>query len=137
MDAGNREGCKRIKEQIDELLRRKETKDIFSSLQDYMETIKYDNDLMTVWYLGKISQRETEHGLESLFAKENDLESLLERHRKLEFYLRRIEYDIPDDDSEFYRFLMERNISEYELSGMIESSVYDREKVMAYLAGYL
>lgn len=135
MDAGYREGCKRIKEQIDELLRRKETKDIFSFLQDHMETIKYDNDLMTVWYLGKISQRETEHGLESLFMKENDLESLLERHRKLKFYLRRIEYDIPDDAGEFYRFLMERNISEYELTGMMESSVYDREKVMAYLAG--
>ena len=135
MDAGYREGCKRIKEQIDELLRRKETKDIFSFLQYHMETIKYDNDLMTIWYLGKISQRETEHGLESLFAKENDLESLLERHRKLKFYLRRIEYGIQDDDSEFYRFLMERNISEYELTGMMESSVYDREKVMAYLAG--
>lgn len=135
MDAGYREGCKRIKEQIDELLRRKETKNIFSFLQDHMETIKYDNDLMTVWYLGKISQRETEHGLESLFMKENDLESLLERHRKLKFYLRRIEYDIPDDDGEFYRFLMERNISEYELTGMIESSVYDKEKMMAYLAG--
>ena len=135
MDSGYREGCKRIKEQINELLRRKETKDIFSFLQDHMETIKYDNDLMTVWYLGKISQRETEHGLESLFTKENDLESLLERHRKLKFYLRRIEYDIPDDAGEFYRFLMERNISEYELSGMIESSVYDKEKVMAYLAG--
>ena len=135
MDAGYREGCKRIKEQIDELLRRKETKDIFSFLQDHMETIKYDNDLMTVWYLGKISQRETEHGLESLFTKENDLESLLERHRKLKFYLRRIEYDIPDDAGEFYRFLMERNISEYELTGMIESSVYDKEKMMAYLAG--
>lgn len=135
MDAGYREGCKRIKEQIDELLQRKETKDIFSFLQDHMETIKYDNDLMTVWYLEKISQKETEHGLESLFTKENDLESLLERHKKLKFYLRRIEYDIPDDDSEFYRFLMERNISEYELTGMMESSVYDREKVMAYLAG--
>ena len=135
MDAGYREGCKRIKEQIDELLQRKESKDIFSFLLDHMETIKYDNDLMTVWYLGKISQRETEHGWESLFTKENDLESLLERHRKLKFYLRRIEYDIPDDDSEFYRFLMERNISEYELTGMIESSVYDKEKVMAYLAG--
>ncbi len=135
MDAEYREGCKWIKKQIDELLRRKETKEIFSSLQDHMETIKYDNDLMAVWYLGKISQRETEHGLESLFTKENDLESLLERHRKLKFYLRRIEYDIPDDDSEFYRFLMERNISEYELTGMMESSVYDKEKVMAYLAG--
>ena len=135
MDAEYREGCKWIKKQIDELLRRKETKDIFSFLQNHMETIKYDNDLMTVWYLGKISQRETEHGLESLFTKENDLESLLERHRKLKFYLRRIEYDIPDDDSEFYRFLMERNISEYELTGMMESSVYDKEKVMAYLAG--
>lgn len=135
MDAEYREGCKWIKKQIDELLRRKETKNIFSFLQDHMETIKYDNDLMTVWYLGKISQRETEHGLESLFTKENDLESLLERHRKLKFYLRRIEYDIPDDDSEFYRFLMERNISEYELTGMMESSVYDKEKVMAYLAG--
>lgn len=135
MDAGYREGCKGIKEQIDELLRRKETKDIFSFLQDHMETIKYDNDLMAVWYLGKISQRETDQGLESLFTKENDLKSLLERHRKLKFYLRRIEYDIPDDAGEFYHFLMERNISEYELTGMMESSVYDKEKVMAYLAG--
>lgn len=135
MDAGYREGCNRIKEQIDELLRRKESKDIFSFLQDHMETIKYDNDLMAVWYLGKISQKETDHGLESLFTKENDLKSLLERHRKLKFYLRRIEYDIPDDGGEFYHFLMERNISEYELTGMMESSVYDREKVMAYLAG--
>lgn len=127
-----RETCNRIKLQIDEKLKSGDTMDIFQYLQEHMAIIKFDNGLMMMWYLGKICEREKENGNKTIYEKESSVEKLLDRCLQLKFYLRRIEFNILDDPQEFYQFLNEKDISEYELMGMINSCIFDKEKVRVY-----
>ena len=132
MNEQYREQCRKIRNQVDEKLKSGNTMDLFPLLQENMEIIKYDNDLMTVWYLGKICEKEKEKGKRTVYDKEKSLDTLLDRHLQLKFYLRRIENNILDKKSEFYQFLQEKNVSEYELMGIINSCVYDKGKVHAF-----
>lgn len=120
------------KKQVDRMICDKEPQKIFSYLQENIGVIKYDNDLMAVWYLGKIVQKELEARLKTVFEKEDSLETLLERYRQLKFFLRRIENDILDDADVFFSFLSEKTVSEYELIGMVDSVIYHKEKVWKY-----
>jgi len=117
------------KTQIDEKIRHSEIRDIRSYLQENMDIIKYDNDLMVVWYLGMVADKEMQAGKKSVFERVASLEELLERYRKLKFYMRRIEYDVIEEAEEFYSFLAEQRVSEFELMGIVDSCVYDKEKV--------
>jgi len=117
------------KTQIDEKIRHSEIRDIRSYLQENMDIIKYDNDLMVVWYLGMVADKEMQAGKKSVFERVASLEELLERYRKLKFYMRRIEYDVMEEAEEFYSFLSEQRVSEFELMGIVDSCVYDKEKV--------
>ncbi len=120
------------RKQVDRMIRDKQSEKIFSYLQENIGVIKYDNDLMAVWYLGKIVQKELEAGVKTVFEKEDSLDALLERYRQLKFFLRRIENDILDDADEFFSFLSERELSEYELMGVVDSAIYNKEKVWKY-----
>jgi len=120
------------KKRIDSMIQSMESTNILPFLQENLETIKYDNDLMAVWYLGMMTQKELAAGKKSVFEKETTLEALLERYNQLKFYLRRIEYDILDDANEFFVFLSEKDVSEYELMGIVDNSVYHKEKVWKY-----
>lgn len=120
------------KKQVDRMICDKQPEKIFSYLQENIGVIKYDNDLMAVWYLGKIVQKELEAGVKTVFEKEDSLDALLERYRQLKFFLRRIENDILDDADEFFSFLSERELSEYELMGVVDSAIYNKEKVWKY-----
>lgn len=120
------------KEKVDQMIRSKHVEQILPFLQGNMDVIKCDNDLMTVWYLGMMTQKELAAGKQSIFEKENSLETLLIRYEKLKFYLRRIEYDVMEDENTLFAFLSEKNISEYELMGMIDSVNYDKAKVRNY-----
>ena len=120
------------KKQVDKMIRNKELEKIFSYLQENIGVIKFDNDLMAVWYLGRIALKELEAGVKTIFEKENSLEELLERYCRLKFFLRRIENDILEDADEFYSFLMSHDISEYELMGIVDSAIYNKEKLWKY-----
>lgn len=123
------------RKQVDRMIRDKGAEKIFSYLQENIGVIKYDNDLMAVWYLGKIVQKEIEAGVKTTFEKEDSLEALLERYRRFKFYLRRIENDILEDTNEFFSFLSEKAVSEYELMGMVDSVIYHKENVWKYFQG--
>lgn len=120
------------KEKINKMIQNKESDKILPFLQDNMDTIKYDNDLMVIWYLGMMTQKEIAAGMCSVFEKENSMLDLLDRYHKLKFYLRRIEYDVMEDANEFLMFLSEKNVSEYELIGMVDSVNYDKAKIWKY-----
>lgn len=117
------------RKQINDKFRKKEVKDIRLFLQKNMDIIKHDNDLMVVWYLGIVVEREMKLGQKNIFEKVNSLEELLERYRRLKFYVRRIEYDVFDNIGEFFSFLSEQSVSEFELMGIVDSCVYDKEEV--------
>lgn len=120
------------KEQIDKKIRHNETEDMRSFLQENMDIIKHNNDLMVVWYLGMVAEKEMQAGKKSVFEKVFSLEELLERYQKLKFYVRRVEYDVLDNVEEFFSFLAEQNVSEFELMGIVDSCVYDKEKVWKF-----
>lgn len=120
------------RKQVDRMIQNKEPEKIFSYLQENIGVIKYDNDLMTVWYLGKIVQKEIEAGVKNVFEKEDSLEALLERYRQFKFYLRRIENDILEEANEFFFFLSEKSVSEYELMGIVDSAICNKVKVWKY-----
>ena len=79
-----------------------------------------------------INRKEKGAGLKGVFEKELSLEELLNRYHQLKFYLRRIENDILDDANEFFVFLANYNVSEYEIKGIVDNSIYYKEKVWAY-----
>lgn len=132
MEEQCREECKKIRIWLDERLMRGQTEEIFTYLQERFGIIKYDNDLMAIWYMGKISEKERENSIATIFEKENSIETLLNRYMSLKFYLRRIEHGILDCSEQFYSFLEKRNVSEYELIGIMESCIFDKEKVHAF-----
>lgn len=123
------------REKVDNMIQKKEPQKIYPYLQENIGVIKYDNDLMTVWYLGKIVQKEMEAGVRTIFEKEDSLEILLERYRQFKFYLRRIENDILEDSNDFFSFLSKNKVSEYELMGMVDSVIYYKEKVWKFFQG--
>lgn len=120
------------KAKVDQMIRCKQAEKILTFLQENMDVIKYDNELMTIWYLGMMTQKEIVAGKESVFAKENSLEELLIRYEELKFYLRRIEFDVMEDANAFFTFLSEKNISEHELVGVMDSVNYNKTKVRNY-----
>lgn len=119
-------------QKIDSMIQNREIDDILVFLQDNFTIIKHDNDLMIVWYLGVINRKEREAGMKSVFEKVSSLEELLERYHQLKFYLRRIENNILDDNKEFLLFLANYNVSEYEIKGIVDNSIYYKEKVWDY-----
>ena len=128
----DRDLLKTYVKKVDEMIQNRELENILPFLQENFSTIKHDNDLMIVWYLGVINRKEKEAGLKGVFEKESFLEELLDRYHQLKFYLRRIENDILDDDKEFFLFLANKNVSEYELKGIVDNSIYYKKKVWSY-----
>ena len=128
----DRESLKFYREKVNEMIQNKKKEKILPFLQENLSVIKYDNDLMIVWYLGMMTQKEMSAGLKSIFEKEDSLEELLNRYHQLKFYLRRIENDIQDDANEFFLFLANKSVSEYELKGIVDNSIYYKEKVWNY-----
>ena len=128
----DRDLLKTYVKKVDKMIQNRELENILPFLQENFSTIKHDNDLMIVWYLGVINRKEKEAGLKGVFEKELSLEELLNRYHQLKFYLRRIENDILDDANEFFVFLANYNVSEYEIKGIVDNSIYYKEKVWAY-----
>ena len=128
----DRDLLKTYVKKVDEMIQNRELENILPFLQENFSTIKHDNDLMIVWYLGVINRKEKEAELKGVFEKESFLEELLDRYHQLKFYLRRIENDILDDDKGFFLFLANKNVSEYELKGIVDNSIYYKKKVWNY-----
>ena len=122
---------RRLREQIEVRWQEGRYNEIKSLLLQYKEITERDNDLATVCYLCTIFEQEKEAGQMTLFEKVSGMEELLERYTILKFYLRRIEYDVMDGQmEEFYHFLLQNQISQYELLRVLDFSVVKKDKVL-------
>ena len=71
-----------------------------------------------------------------IFSKVSGMEELLERHTRLKFYLRRIDFDVMGNQMDvFYEFLTMNRISSYELLQAVDFSVINRDKVLKIIRG--
>ncbi len=119
-----------LKQQVNDLLKNGKYDDIKPLLLSYKDTTEHDNDLAMVCYLCTICEREKAAGEQVLFSKISDMDELLDRYTALKFYLRRIDFDVLDEMESFYQFLLQNQISSYELLRVIDFSIVNRDKVL-------
>ncbi len=122
--------ARQLRQQVDRLLRDREYDSIKTRLLSNKDTTEHDNDLAMICYLCTIHEREKEAGQPTLFTKIADVDELLERYTALKFYLRRIDFDILDELESFYQFLLQNQVSSYELLRAIDFGVVNRDKVL-------
>lgn len=125
-----------LKKQVNKKIGEKKFDDIKDLLLLYKDITEHDNDLAMTCYLCTIYDQEKEAGQATIFSKISSIETLLERYTRLKFYLRRIDFDIFDDErDEFYKFLFQNQVSSYELLRVIDFSVVNKEKVLRIVKG--
>lgn len=122
----------RLKEQVNKLFRNNEYDRVKSCLLSHKDITEHDNDLAIVCYLCTIYENEKDAGQITLFSKVSCIEELLERYTVLKFYLRRIDFDVMErgDITRFYRFLVQNQVTAFEMMGVIEFSIVHKEKVL-------
>lgn len=120
-------------EQLDRLLSMKKSDEAETLLTQNAQTALSDNDLLRIYYLLPVCTAEREAGQKTLFSKVSGIEELKERDTRVKFQVRRIAFDVLDDENEFCRFCVDNHVSLPEL--MIEAycNAVHKEKVQAFI----
>lgn len=125
-----------LKKKIDELCAIHSYDQIEDVLLEYKNITEHDNDLATVYYLMGICKKEKAAGQKTILDKTGSVLALLERYTILKFYLRRIDFDVIGESlQDFYQFMIQNEVSAYELLTVIEYSVVHKEKVRKVIQG--
>lgn len=125
-----------LKRKVDELCQVHEYDQIETALLEYKDITEHDNDLATIYYLIGIYKQEKAAGKKTILEKASSVADLLERYTILKFYLRRIDFDIVGESlQDFYQFMVQNEVSVYELLTVIEYSVVHKEKVRKAIQG--
>ena len=126
-----------LKQQVDKLIADGDYDNIKSLLLSYKEITEHDNDLAMTCYLCTVHEQEKEAGQDSVFAKVPNMRALLERYTALKFYLRRIDFDVIDNEgmTSFYQFISQNQVSSYELLRAVDFSVVNKDKVLRKIKG--
>ena len=125
-----------LKQQINRMIADGKYDDIQPLLLSHKDLAERDNNLAMVCYLCTIYEQEKTAGCAVIFSKVTSMEELLERYTRLKFYLRRVDFDVIGNQMElFYEFLLQNQISSYELLRVIDFCVVNREKVLRAIKG--
>lgn len=129
--ADYRDKCTIIRLYMDDLLRVGNYDDIKPILSKSANYIKYDNDLITLFFICQIYQNEKENGQKTIFEKCGSLDEVLGRYTLIKFFLRRIEFEIDViSRNEIIEFLSENDISVEELTEMLKRTTYHPQKIL-------
>lgn len=119
-----------LRKKIDELFWTRAYDRIEGILLQHKKITAQNSDLTTVCCLMEIYKKEKNVGLNTILDKTGSVSALLERYTILKFYLRRIDFDFLDENiGDFYQFVVQNEVSVYELLTIIEYSVVHKEKV--------
>lgn len=129
--------AQQLKEQVNELFISKEYDAIKSLLLSYKTVTEHDNDLAVTCYLCIIYEQEKSAGQATLFSKVSDMTELLERYTALKFHLRRLDFHIADDLTDFRQFLIQNRISSYELLKVMDFSTIHKNEVLQMIQNNL
>lgn len=125
-----------LREKIGELWQVQAYDRIEETLLEYKDITEHDNDLATVYYLMGIYKKEKDAGQRTILEKTGSMSELLERYTVLKFYLRRMDFDfIGESLPDFYQFMVQNEVSVYELLAVMEYSVVHKEKVRKIIQG--
>ena len=126
-----------LKNQVNELIRNQKYDEIEPLLFSHRKKTKSDNDLAVTYYLCAVYKQEKPAGQPVIFSKVSSVEELMERYTVLKFYLRRIDFDVADSLEEFQQFLIEAQVSPYELLKVMDYCVVHKDKVLKAIEGGL
>lgn len=129
-----------LRQRADQLIENGEYAQVKPLLLSYKDVTEHDNELAMTCYLCTIYDQEAAAGQVTLFDKVSNVAELIERYTRLKFYLRRIDFDIFDENFNedmklFYEFLSACQISSYELLRTIDFSVVHKDKVLRCIKG--
>lgn len=125
-----------LRGKVDKLCQQHMYDQIEAILLQYKDITEHDNDLAMVYYLMKIYKQEKVSGQKTILEKTGSVSALLERYIILKFYLRRIEFDIIGEGlQDFYQFIIQNDVSAYELLTIMEYSLVSKEKVRKIIQG--
>ncbi|MBD5515141.1 MAG: hypothetical protein HDR06_10965 [Lachnospiraceae bacterium] len=120
-------------EQVNDLFDRKQYEEVESLLMANEELAKSNRELLKIFYLIPVCATEREEGQQTLFSKVSGVDELLERDTKVKFYLRRIAFDVLDDEDEFCEFCHQNHVSLPELFIEAYCNAVHKEKVQAFI----
>jgi len=81
-----------------------------------------------------VSVQEEQAGLPTLLSKVKCIDELVDRATRLQFYLRRIDFDAAEACmSEIFQYIVENNISIYELISTIYLCTFHQDKMIGWL----
>lgn len=120
-------------EQVRELFAQKQYDEVERLLMANGDLAKSHGELIKIYYLIPVCTAEREAGQQILFSKVSGVDELLERDTKVKFYLRRIAFDVLDDEEEFCEFCRQNHVSLQELFIETYSNAVHREKVQAFI----
>lgn len=126
-----------LKKQVNRLIISQKYDEIEPLLFSHKNITKKDNDLAVTYYLCAVYKQEKPAGQSVIFSKVSGVDELMERYTALKFYLRRIDFDVADGLEEFQRFLIEAQVSSYELLRVIDYCVVHKDKVLKAIEGGL
>ncbi|MBD5524389.1 MAG: hypothetical protein HDR04_08220 [Lachnospiraceae bacterium] len=122
-----------LTKQMDQLLSMKKGDEAEKLLAENGAVAKHDRKLVKIYYLLPVCTAEREAGQRTLFTKVSGIDELLERDTKVKFYLRRIAFDVLDDEQEFFRFCAQYQVSLPELFIETYCNAVHREKVQSFI----
>lgn len=121
---------------IDELIAAKNYGQIKDLILEYKNISEKSNDIATIFHLLAIYENEKAYGQKNIFEKVKNTEQLLVRYTQLKFYLRRMDFDVMGSGmQEFFQFLIEEEVSAYELRIVLNQCVVHKEKVWSLIKG--
>lgn len=120
-----------MREQFDDLLRRKQYGEIYELIESNAVVLDQINDFAIARVMLSVCEQEREAGQRTLLEKVNSLEEIVRRYTQLMFFLRRLEFDIMDDNMDiFNQFLKKNQISLQELFVVMFCGNINKEKVL-------
>ncbi|MDE7132444.1 MAG: hypothetical protein K2O65_11685 [Lachnospiraceae bacterium] len=120
-------------EQVNDLFAKKQYDEVESLLLANEKLAKSNRELLKIFYLIPVCTAEREEGQQILFSKVSGVDELLERDTKVKFYLRRIAFDVLDDEEEFCEFCHQNHVSLPELFIEAYCNAVYKEKVQAFI----
>ena len=121
----------KLRNTVDELFRMRIYDQIEGILLQYKDIATYDNDLSTVYHLLYIYKMEKEAGQKTILEKTGSISALLERFTILKLYLRRFDFNcIGESLQDFYQYVVQNNVSAYELLTVADYSVVHKKEVL-------
>ena len=108
----------------------------YQRIQEYLRKgrkwVKRDNDLATLYYMAGIWEKESQKGKVTVYKR--TIQETVEPFYELQRRVRRLEWWDDYEKQEIFNYMMEQELSVYELQRAVETACVDKKKVWRRLS---